>query len=396
MNKKIITIISLLSFIFNSLQVTAIAQNNNSKSSYMLSSSNPTSSSNKLDGSVRYDNIFQPQENIFTGDVEKIKEKEIIKMTVSQVLSSGYTEEGDEFFAEITSEVEGKKGVILPIGTVAHGIVREMAEAKRLGKDGWIELSFDYLITPDGREIPIEGRMTTKMHPVKGVAKAVVEDTAYTLAGGVIGGLTALNLFGIEAAVASQGYTLAGGAAIGGAIGLGISLYRKGSDVLISPGDEIKVKINSPVDLPVISEEALRQDEVHYQGLDVKITNIKLEKDPFGETNTYNISLIIQNNTDKSFSSFDMALMSENKKVFYPSLFGDNTLMMTQIKPNDKISGKICFSVENVKKKHWLVFFDRINRKPLNRISIDNALRDIKLNEKNKKTQKKFTKKVKI
>ena len=67
MNKKIITIISLLSFIFNSLNVTAIAQNN--KSSYIISSSDPKSSSNRLDGSVRYDNIFQPQENIFTGDV---------------------------------------------------------------------------------------------------------------------------------------------------------------------------------------------------------------------------------------------------------------------------------------------------------------------------------------
>ena len=176
-------------------------------------------------------------------------------MTVSEVLSSGFTQEGDEFFAQITQDVEGKTGVVLPTGTVAHGTVKEMEESKRLGRDGWIEINFDYLVTPDGRQIPIEGKMSTKMHPVKGVAKTVLVDTGYTLAGGVVGGFAALNLLGIEAAIASQGYTLAGGAAIGGAIGLGISLFRKGKDVLISPGDEIKVKMLTPIDLPVISED---------------------------------------------------------------------------------------------------------------------------------------------
>ena len=263
--------------------------------------------------------------------------------------------------------------------------VKEMEESKRLGRDGWIEINFDYLVTPDGRQIPIEGKMSTKMHPVKGVAKTVLVDTGYTLAGGVVGGFAALNLLGIEAAIASQGYTLAGGAAIGGAIGLGISLFRKGKDVLISPGDEIKVKMLTPIDLPVISDEALMVEELKYEGLDVKITNVKLEKDPFGEMNTYNLSLIILNNTDKSFSSFDLALISELNRVFYPSVFADNTLLMKTIKPQDRVSGRLSFSVDNPKNNHWLVFFDRRTRKPLAKISIDNAIRLAKQKEREKK-----------
>lgn len=343
-------------------------------------------SSKKLEGHAQfYEYNDNEVKNIFTGETHKIKTRDVIKMTVSEVLSSGFTQEGDEFFAQITEDVEGKSGVVLPVGTVAHGTVKEMEDSKRLGRDAWIEINFDYLVTPDGRQIPIEGKMSTKMHPVAGVAKTVLVDTGYTLAGGVIGGFAALNLLGIEAAIASQGYTLAGGAAIGGAIGLGISLFRKGKDVLISPGDEIKVRVLTPIDLPVIADEALMVDELKLEGLDVNITNIKLEKDPFGEMNTYNLSLIIINNTEKSFSSFDLALMSDLNRVFYPSVFGDNTLLMKTIKPQDRVSGKLSFAVDNPKNNHWLVFFDRRTRKPVAKISINNAIRLAKQKEREKK-----------
>lgn len=371
--KRIISFFLLQMFIFNFLSCSSsICFANESKK--------------KLEGHAQYYEYNDSEvKNIFTGETHKIKTRDVIKMTVSEVLSSGFTQEGDEFFAQITQDVEGKDGVVLPIGTVAHGTVKEMEESKRLGRDAWIEINFDYLVTPDGRQIPIEGKMSTKMHPVKGVAKTVLVDTGYTLAGGVVGGFAALNLLGIEAAIASQGYTLAGGAAIGGAIGLGISLFRKGKDVLISPGDEIKVKVLTPVELPVISNEALMVDELKYEGLDVKITNVKLEKDPFGEMNTYNLSLIILNNTDKTFSSFDLALISELNRVFYPSVFADNTLLMKTISPQDRVSGRLSFAVDNPKNNHWLVFFDRRTRKPLAKISIDNAIRLAKQKEREKK-----------
>ncbi len=329
---------------------------------------------------------------MFTGETETIKSSDIINMTVSQVLGAGITESGDEFFAEITNEVVGDKGVILPLGTIAHGTVRDLSASKRLGRDGWIELSFDYLVTPDGREIPIEGKMTTKLHPVASVAKTVATDTAYTVAGGVIGGFTALNFFGLEAAIASQGYTVIGGAGVGAAVGLGISLVRKGKDVLISPGDEIKVRILDNVKLPVLSKDFLKQEEISYDGLKVKITNVTLEKDPFGEMNTVVLGLMIQNQSKKNFSSFDVCLVNDLKTNFYPSIFAENTLAFTQIKIGDRVGGRLAFAVDNPKRKHWLVFYDRQTRKPLAKISVDNAKRDIEINKKDKKKRKKKSK----
>ena len=81
-------------------------------------------------------------------------------------------------------------------------------------------MTFDSLITADGREIPIEGKMTTKTNLAAGIAKGVGVSTLHTVGGGLAGGYLALNLFGLEGAIASQGYTVLGGAAIGGVCSL--------------------------------------------------------------------------------------------------------------------------------------------------------------------------------
>lgn len=327
------------------------------------------------------------QNELFTGQIEALNKKDVLRMTVSQVLDGTYSQEGDEFFAEVTNDVSGEHGVIIPKGTVAHGKIRQMNGARRLGRDGYIDLDFDYLMTPDGREIPIEGRMSTKLNAAVSVSKIVAKDLGYTAVGGVVGGFLALNVLGIEAAIASNGYTLAGGAAIGGAIGLGASLYRKGKNVLIAPGDEIRVKINTSVNLPVYKDTALMQHEMFCKGLEVRISNITYEKDPFGNINTITLSLYIANNTKMDFSSFDMALINDYNSVFHPSIFGDTKLMFRDIKPGDRVAGRISFSVDNIKRSFWLTFYDRRSRTPVAKISLDNAYKKVsdKVKRKNEK-----------
>ena len=333
------------------------------------------------------------QSELFTGKVETLDKHDVIKMTVSQVLDGAYSLEGDEFFAKVTDDVLGDKGIIIPKGTIAHGVISQTGEAKRLGRDGFISLKFDYLITPDGREIPIEGNMSTKMHPVKAVGKIVATDLGYTAAGGVIGGYTALNALGIEAAIVSQGYTVAGGAAIGGTVGLAMSLYRKGKNVLIAPGDEIRVKVSSSMNLPVYKEEALKQKEIDFPGLKVRIANIVFEKDPFGELNTVTLSMSISNMSKTVFSGMDVALVNDLGQTFNATVFGDTKLMFSQIKPGDRVAGRMSFSVNNVNDSFWLTFYDRMTKKEVAKISLDNAYKHVseKTKKKNDKIRKKKT-----
>ena len=334
--------------------------------------------------------IEQMSEELFTGKVELLEKKDIIDMTVSQVLDSSINIEGDEFFAEVTSNVIGDKGVIIPKGTLAHGKITQSAKGKRLGRQAWISLDFDYLVTPDGREIPIEGKMSTKLHPVAETTKIIAQDVGYTVAGGAVGGFLALNWLGIEAAIASQGYTVAGGAAIGGAIGLGMALIRKGGDVLIAPGDQIRVKINSNVPLPVYKESALMQHEIFYPGLDIQISDIKHEQDPFGEVNTITLTVMISNMSDRTFSGLDMALVNDYNSIFRPSIFGDTRLMFQQIQPGDRFAGRVSFAVDNIDRKFWLTFYDKRKGTALSKISIDNAY--LKVSDKRKKKNAKMRK----
>ena len=348
-----------------------------------------------LEGHAEKTDVYeqQMQQELFTGQVEHLERKDVINMTVSQVLDSNINMEGDEFFAEVTDEVKGDTGVIIPKGTIAHGRISQTGDAKRLGRQAWISLDFDYLVTPDGREIPIEGKMSTKLHPVAEASKIVAQDVGYTLAGGAVGGFMALNWLGLEAAIASQGYTIAGGAAIGGAIGLGMALIRKGHDVLIAPGDEIRVKINTSVPLPVYKESALMQHEMFYPGLDIHISDIKHETDPFGEVNTITLTVMISNMSDKTFSGLDMALVNDYNSVFRPSIFGDTKLMFKQIRPGDKFAGRVSFAVDNVNRSFWLTFYDRRKGTALTKISLDNAYRNVseKTKKKNLKLRKRKT-----
>ncbi len=329
------------------------------------------------------------KDKMFTNEVKTLDEVKTVELTVSQVLAGTTSVEGDEFFAEVSQDVLAGSGVLLPRGTIAHGTIKNIVDPKRMGRDGYIELGFDYLITPDGREIPIEGGMTSKLHPAHSAVNAVGKNLANTAIGGMYGAMAAIELVGLEGAIVSQGYTLAGGAALGGVIALGMSLFRKGQDVLISPGDEIKVKIKSTEAIPVMTFDAVKQEEIKYDGLDVNITDMYLEKDPFGNLNTISLDLIIKNNSKTDFSTFDIAMVNDLHNTYNPSIFTDyrNSLAMKTIKRGESVSGVLSFSVDDPKREHWLVFYDKRNHKPLAKISIDNAKKDLNITklEKNKK-----------
>ncbi len=345
-----------------------------------------------LQGHIEETNSNKIQnDKIFTKETKKLESKKSVELTVSQVLNGATSIEGDEFFAEVSKDVLADTGILLPKGTIAHGIIRNISDPKRMGRDGYIELSFDYLITPDGREIPIEGGMTSKLNPAKSTAKVIGESTASVAIGGITGTMAALQLAGIEGAIVSQGYTLAGGAAIGGIIALGMSLFRKGENVLISPGDEIKVHITSSEPIQVLTHEALRQEEIKYEGLDVLINDIFLEKDPFDNLNTITLDVIIKNNSQTNFSSFDIEMINDLHNSYRPSIFSNhkNSLGTKSIKRGENVSGTLSFAVDNPNREHWLVFYDRRYHKPLAKISIENVKRDLHINDLKKKGNKK-------
>lgn len=326
-----------------------------------------------LKGSVSETDKFQASE-MFTGELDTLDSKDTVKMTVSHVINGTINEEGDEFFAEITEDVDGKKGVIIPKGSIVHGVIQLIQDPKKLNRNGYIVTAFDYVVTPDGRQIPINGNLSTKENLAKGTVKNIAQHAGVTLVSGAIGGLMSINLFGLEAAIASHGMTAAGGAAIGGAIGLVSMMNKKGKTVNIKPGDEFEIKILGEIDLPVFSENAFKEDDIYIEGLNVDIISAKYTKDPFGEDDFIILNLKIENNSDIDFYPFDIALMDDIKKIYYPSPFGENDIWFSAIKSGDRATGKMSFSVNSKKNKHWLVFLERGTKKPVAKYSIESLL----------------------
>lgn len=322
--------------------------------------------------------------SLFTGEIATVKKGSKLKMSVSSVINTTYSEENDEFFAQITNDVSTDKGVIIPAGSYAHGSIEDMRGARKLRRDGFVDLKFDYIVTLDGRKIPIEAKMTTKANPVKSVAKHVAKDTGYMVGGGVVGGWVALNMLGLPAAIATHGGTVAGGAGVGAIMGLTTALSEDGKESIITPGQEIKVEVKSSVELPIMRPEAFTEEEIFCDGLNIKITNIKRGKDPFGQPNLVTLSILIDNQTKKTFSVFDMALLNDLKEIYYPSPFDTTDFWFSRINPGDRTATKLSFAVNDPKRKYWLVIYDTYTRKPFIKVSLNNAKREIvkKINEK--------------
>lgn len=332
---------------------------------------------------------------LYTGSTDTLDKKDILKMTVSKIIDAKSAKENDEFFAEVTDDVECKDGILIPKGTIAHGSVAKVMTARNFSRNGLIDLKFDCLITPDGKEIPIKGKMSTRLHPVQAASETALYNLAYTTAGGVTGGLVALSFAGMAATVSSQGCIVAGGAAIGGSAGLAMAVSHKGKDVEIAPGDEILVKMQTRTNLPVYKKSAFPQREMTTKDLEIKVNDVKYKKDDYNETSKIILSVSILNKTGRDFSVSDIALVTSAGTAYYPDIFDEK--VFAGIRNGEKFNGEIPFSVDNMKNNFWLTFYDAKNRAVVSEISIDNAYKEVsiktrKQNEKLLKKKKDFYK----
>ncbi len=306
-----------------------------------------------------------------TGDVRVVAQGTELDLYLTTEIASDETVEGDQFFGKISKDVAVDGRVVIPRGTLAHGVLSTMEGPKRAGRDGYINTVFDYLITPDGRKVPIEGNSTTRDSKGKAAAKVVGRAAGYTAVGGVVGTVIALQVGGLAGAAASHGSTLAGGAVIGGATGLTIAMLMKGKSVMLQPGTEMKVKLSEPLQLPTMTMPDETAEDFSLPGMEVKVEHMRIEGHPSGEIT---LTLDILNQTENAFSTFEIGLEDELGNVVFPSPFGDAGIASSRIKPRSHFNSNITFSVDNIKSRYKLVFFKPYSREPLAKFALTDAM----------------------
>jgi len=173
--------------------------------------------------------------------------------------------EGDFFTAALKDELKTDNTVILPQGSVVRGSISTVKTAKRFSRGAMLYLDFDHVVTPNGRQIPLD------LSVVKCDDKINYDGGIYNNLG--YGEAVKENFDkGVDITKRATKYGLSVGdgypgmqyittpfCAVGGFFGgagywFGQSvadMFRKGKEVIFSKGDVISVQLINPIDVPV-------------------------------------------------------------------------------------------------------------------------------------------------
>lgn len=195
---------------------------------------------------------------------KRIPAGSMFQLEFLQPVSTFSGSEGDSFVAMLKNEQISDSSVILPAGTVVRGSISEVKTAKFFSRGAKLYLDFDHVVTPTGRQIPLEMAVAQydKIYYDGGLYKNLGYGEAVQAnfeKGKEI--LTQATNYGMKAGDTAPGlqYITAPFCAIGGFFGgvgyfIGDSvadMFRKGQDVYINSGDIMNVKLVNPVDIPV-------------------------------------------------------------------------------------------------------------------------------------------------
>jgi hypothetical protein len=311
------------------------------------------------------------------GKIETIPKGTKLNLSIMGNLNSQLSKVGDEIIARVSLDVNNGDKVLLPGGWYMHGKVTESTSQKRLGRDGYVTVEFDKLISPDGdTDLPFKSTFSTKDNELKAISKTVLIDSGYVGIGALGGSIISAQLTGIPLAISTYGISIGAGAAVGGSLGLIGALKRKGKIASFFPGDEMTITTAEPIIVPGFDARFIPSAQPTKALADLKITTngYKFGKDPFGDKQSRQLllSVTIRNNIDRAISFFDLVVLSDYGERYYPSLttVGLSTFK-TKVKPNTTVTAEVAFNVSHKKHKYWLILLDKANKEEIARCPIN-------------------------
>jgi len=188
-----------------------------------------------------------------------------INLVMAESLTTAEVEEGDMFQALTTSDIKLDGKTILPKGTLVRGMVKGFDKTKLLSRSANLYLTFDHIVTPQGRQLPINAGISSgfNMKIDGGISggggygcelKRNVQKTGDIIVGATNWGIEA----GDEMFTGAK-FVLAPISAVAGTFGgavylVGdsiIDLFRYGSEVIINQGQVFDVILFEALDVPV-------------------------------------------------------------------------------------------------------------------------------------------------
>ena len=171
--------------------------------------------------------------------IYKLRAGTMIYARMDNEINSKVSSVDDTFTVTVSKPVVVRETEVLPIGTVIEGRVTEVKPASLGVRDGSFEVRFETLRLPDGAKRPIEAILANFEKPKTSPARGVWTLIGGTALGALVGGV-----------VNKENGALIG-AGIGAGVGTSAALLRKGREARIKTDEEIEIRLNKEVTLPV-------------------------------------------------------------------------------------------------------------------------------------------------
>lgn len=181
-------------------------------------------------------------------------------------ISTKNNKQGDFFSAILVDDETTNDNIVLPAGSMIRGSISKIIPNKRFSRGAVLYVDFDHIVTPNGRQLPLEmiisGKINTNydggIYLNRGYGEAVQDnwDEAVNITSNATD-------YGMEMGEAGP-YNIArivtvpvcaiGGAIGGGAYFIGdsvVDMFRKGKNVEFNQGENLTVILTQPIDVPI-------------------------------------------------------------------------------------------------------------------------------------------------
>ena len=199
-----------------------------------------------------------------TAKTKRIPAGTTFQLEFLQPVSTFSGSSGDSFVATLLNEQTAGASDVLPVGTVVRGSILDIKTAKYFSRGAKLYLDFDHVVTPTGRQIPLDmavaqfdniyydGGLYKNLgygEAIKNNYEKAAEITKNAIEYGKKAGESANGIQYLTTPLCAFGGFIGGtGYFIGDSIA---DMFRKGQDVYINTGDIMSVKLVNPIDIPV-------------------------------------------------------------------------------------------------------------------------------------------------
>ncbi len=215
---------------------------------------------------TNYSPYEQPQQPApyYRGGLTCVPQGLVIPIDLRTSISTQVARDGDFIEATVSNNVPLNGTGYLPAGTEVSGQITEAKAGRRLSRSGSLSIEFNSLRLPSGASFPISAHLIGSIgryKDVNGVERGEgwkAKLGQFALRGGGGAGLGAALGTGLGAIVdggSGAGTGAWAGAAFGGGLGAMDMLLRKGRDVIIPSGTEMKLQMEQPLNLPMSAEQ---------------------------------------------------------------------------------------------------------------------------------------------